>query len=646
MSRLDDWFWYTGRSEKGGYVAPTRSRFGWEERVTTGGSYSSVFWRPSVNKDKVQLITRAYNLAKEMILVMDTPTKVNIKILSDSPEVGYTDGKTVFVSTEVFDDKTLEEETEAVDIFTGLTVHEGCHLLFTRLSKFKSWIKSHVDEKTFDIQLRQYIFNALEDERVEQELVKVKPGLMAFLEKSKKYYFDKFTKDKSSSRDTSSWSELEKIVDILFQIIRYPKYLKESDLDVNTEFFNAVENIIIPLPKSTEDTLKAADSICDLLLVTVKEDYKKKFPETSESEVDKKIEKIYTGAFGEGIGGSGRLISLLNTITKEVMVGIDSDVSSMTWDEFRKKVKNFSVAKEISASSGLLGRVLEGTYNIGNNKSTIFVKSHPTWGTRSEKEKYLSIKQEIQHFIPSIRKILISNNKDFSGKLQGCKTGILDTTKLAEAYQGVEHVYFKNYQVKTKKTSVCLVIDESGSMCGPRERSARKAAILLNEAFKGLPGVDLYIYGHSADELTLTETTSTDIYVYREPGPGAKAKEFVLANSHARYENRDGSALREIAHRVRKFDKNEVIMFILSDGEPSANEYRGKEAREDTKKAVEEITNMGFIPIQISISAYHNPSSMFKNYLMITDLEELAPELGKVVKKAVLKSGISNTIVL
>jgi hypothetical protein len=31
---------------------------------------------------------------------------------------------------------------------------------------------------------------------------------------------------------------------------------------------------------------------------------------------------------------------------------------------------------------------------------------------------------------------------------------------------------------------------------------------------------------------------------------------------------------------------------------------------------------------------------------MITDLDQLAPELGKVIKKAVLKSGTSNMITL
>lgn len=643
MSRFDDWYWYTGRSEHGGYTVPTKSKFGWEDRVVTGKSYSSVFWKPSVNKDKVQLITRAYNLAKEMILVMDTPTKVNIKVLTDNTDTGYTDGKTVFVSTGVFDDSRLEE-TEAVDVFTGLTVHEGCHLLFTELKKYSSWIGKHERAKSFDINLRKHIFNILEDERIEQELVKVKPGLGAFLEKTKKYYFDRSREISRNQELTGDWGELEKITDILIQIIRYPKYLKESDLDINPDFFNMVEEIIMPLPESTSDTLSAADKVCDLLRLTIKEDYEKKFPRKSEDKVLEALEKMFNDSFGS-FDGKGSMSDFLKTISGEVMVGLDKDLSTMTTSEFKEKTKETRISSDISSSSGLLGHILEGTYDLGGKKSTVFVKSHPTWGTEKEREKYLRIKEEIQGYIPSIRKILISNNKDFSGVLHGCKTGTLDTTKLAEAYQGVEHVYFKNYQVKTKKTSVCLVIDESGSMSGSRESSARKAAILLNEAFKGLLGVDLYIYGHSADELTLTEDTSTDIYVYREPGSG-KNKEFVLASSHARYENRDGSALREIAQRVRKFDKNEILMFILSDGSPSAIDYRGTKAIIDTKNAVEEISRKGFIPIQVSINAYHDPSEMFKNCLMITDLDQLAPELGKVIKKAVLKSGISNMITL
>ena len=118
-----------------------------------------------------------------------------------------------------------------------------------------------------------------------------------------------------------------------------------------------------------------------------------------------------------------------------------------------------------------------------------------------------------------------------------------------------------------------------------------------------------------------------------------RRRDFLLANSHARWENRDGVALREIAKRIRKHDQNEVLMFILSDGEPSATGYRGSIGANDTRKAGQELEKMGILPIQISISSWYDPAQLFKHNVTLTDLSTLAQELGKVVKKAVLKAG-------
>ena len=63
--------------------------------------------------------------------------------------------------------------------------------------------------------------------------------------------------------------------------------------------------------------------------------------------------------------------------------------------------------------------------------------------------------------------------------------------------------------VKSDRISVCILIDESGSMYGDGERAARDTAVLLNEAIGTLQNVDLYIYGHSTDG-------GTALYVYRE----------------------------------------------------------------------------------------------------------------------------------
>ena len=639
--RFDDWYWYTGRSEKSGYTTGSRSRLGWESEIRgTGKSYSSVFWRPTVTKDKAELISRAYNLAKDMILVMDTPTRVGIKILAESSDAAFTDGKVVFVSTDVFDDSKITE-SEAVDIFCGFTIHEGCHLLYTEMKPFERWVREHENSGTEDLNFRKNVFNILEDERVESKLSENKPGLTVFLEKMKDYYLnsaekgysgDIITKEEDSLSDEErAIKKYEKTIEVLFRIIRYPKGLTQEDLEVNQNFFNRVQDYIIPLPETTEKTLEATDKICDLMIQTLLEDGLG----LPEKELKRRVDSLANPDKRPSSLSGKRLKNFLSGLMgSELLCGVDMDRIS---DALSCGETSGKVSAAVSQNKGVLGRILEGTYEYGESNETIFVKHERDWGNEYERSNYLKEKKEIQAFIPSIKKILMSNNKNYSGVLHGCKTGTLDTTKLAEAYQGVEHVYFKNYQVKTKQTSVCIVIDESGSMGGSREVSARKAAILMNEAFKDLPGVNLYIYGQSADQLKIYSDKSTDIYVYKEPG--MKRRDFLLANSHARWENRDGVALREIAKRIRKRDQNEVLMFILSDGEPSAVGYRGFVGMEDTKKAGLELEKMGILPIQVSISSWYDPTKLFKNTVILSDLSTLAQELGKVVKKAVLKAG-------
>lgn len=636
-SKFDDWYWYTGRSERTGYSAGYRSRLGWESGITRGTSYSSVFWKPSVTKDKEKLITRAYNLAKEMILVMDTPGTVNIRILDDvSTKDIFNSGKEIFVSTAVFDDPSLSE-AEAVDVFSGSTVHEGCHLLYTEFKKYQDWRKNHklVDSK--DIDLRTFIFDILEDERVEAELGKFKPGLSVFLEKMKDYQFSKASKHPypRETEETRGLIKYEKCLRTLSKIIRYPKDLTQEDLDINRKFFNHVQELIIPLPESTEESLKVADEICDFLVLTILEEDSINYPDLNEEQVKDCIKRLLNSFLSPSSKGN------FFSDASGAKLTIGSDVDHLIGDLSSK-----DVSSAISQNKGVLGKVLQGIYERGKEGETIFIRNEKRSSREALRRKYMNDLESVRQYIPSIRKLLISNNKDYTGVLYGCKSGTLDTTKLAEAYQGVEHVYFKNYEVKTKKTSVCILIDESGSMGGYREESARKAAVLLNEAFGNLSNINLYIYGHSGDQHAISSEYSTDLYIYREPG--MKADKFVLANSRARWQNRDGVAIRELAHRIRtKFkDQNEVLMFILSDGEPAAGNYSGWEAIKDTKKAVQEITKMRFIPVQVSISPWHNPSSMFEHYVMIENLDDLAKELGKVVKKAVLKAGIQEQRIL
>lgn len=229
---------------------------------------------------------------------------------------------------------------------------------------------------------------------------------------------------------------------------------------------------------------------------------------------------------------------------------------------------------------------------------------------------------------------MTGTDKNYDFNIQDCRSGILDTTKLAEAYQGVPQVYLRQGHVRTNKSTICVLIDESRSMGGKKEILARQAAILLNETFGKSLGVDLYIYGHTAD---IGLIGYINLSVYRE-GSHYNPK-FSLSKSCAKSQNRDGDAILEVAKRVRKFTKENCIMFVISDGSPCANGYGGIPAIKDTAAKVKEAEKLGFGIIQISIDAVYGVKDMFDTYIDIGyNLEEMPKLLNEIVKTKVIKT--------
>ena len=160
-----------------------------------------------------------------------------------------------------------------------------------------------------------------------------------------------------------------------------------------------------------------------------------------------------------------------------------------------------------------------------------------------------------------------------------------------------------------------------------RMAAARNTAVLLNEALSPIPNIDLFIYGHTADD---ERDGLTELNIYREKGYAPK---FALGSLEARANNRDGTAILETATRVRRQTDEEVLMFIISDGAPAAESYFGSKAFMHTKECVEKAESMGFRIVQICINACYDPALMFKHYVKMDNMATLANDLGKVIAK-------------
>lgn len=614
---MEDWLERDGET----FVrASDKHRLGWEATLGESDSYSAFFTDKRATKKDI--LTKAYVLAKDMMAVVDPPMRVNVKVSAGADS--FTDGKTVVVSTSMFDDKELSVG-EQLDTFLGVTIHEGCHLRYTEFKKLKKIFdyKSYTDSEK---QIIKQISNILEDERIEQLLGEDKPGLTRFLEKSKYFYFDQYYLDFVVPHE-KDMTDFERLLNTFLAIIRYPKYLKEEDIVFFGYHLGAVKDLVVPYPTSTEGIIDTATGVYEIF----KEFYKEKL-EKEKSEGDGEGD---TDGGGDGDGGAEAPMTDAE-IAEEVKKRIASDSRriipklskvSDTPTEKTKSLSSSDISEDFKGDRGtIFAESLEGTLDTGASKDAYFAKK------RDERDIYMDSLSRVKRFVPAISKILRGNCREYKYIHRGMRHGILDTNKLAEAFQGVPTVYIREGEVKTDKVAIAVLIDESGSMSGDRIVAARDTAVLINEAVGAIHNVELYVYGHTGD---IRYSGATELNVYREKGFNPK---YSLGSVMAQSQNRDGTAILEVAQRVRKQTQLPVLYFILSDGAPCANGYGGESAIVHTRRSVDKVERMNFSVVQVCISHTYDPRTMFKHFVILEDMSRLAFDLGKVIKKATLQN--------
>lgn len=563
-------------------------------------SYSSVGKEEDAQLSK--LIEKAYSSVKDMITIMDFPFLIRVNLNEGSDESSsYSDyfseekrdnsKRRIAVPSKIFD-STEDNETK-INAFCGFGLHEAAHLRYTYLRVYLNFLSFISGKYTFEEgEIIKIFINLLEDNRVEDLLLTERPGFQDFIDCAKSYNSKTLEEKLNIMRER----KLILFFKTLIGILRFPGLIEEEVLEEYSEVYKEVQEKITPYPENLKDICSVSESIFKI----IKE---KKLSDIDPAEL-KKILFLINGT---------------ESITS-IMYGVDLDSG--------RKIDKSKVSRLLSSKDSLTMKILEGTVERGDSDKVFFEKP------KGDRNDYLRDVRAVQKYVPRLKKILTGTDKNYDFNIQGCRSGILDTTKLAEAYQGVPQVYLRQGHVRTNKSTICVLIDESGSMGGKKEILARQAAILLNETFGKSLGVNLYIYGHTAD---IGSIGYINLSVYRE-GSHYNPK-FSLSKSCAKSQNRDGDAILEVAKRVRKFTKENCIMFVISDGSPCANGYGGIPAIKDTAAKVKEAEKLGFGIIQISIDTVYSVKDMFDTYIDIGyNLEEMPKLLNEIVKTKVIKT--------
>jgi nitric oxide reductase activation protein len=162
---------------------------------------------------------------------------------------------------------------------------------------------------------------------------------------------------------------------------------------------------------------------------------------------------------------------------------------------------------------------------------------------------------------------------------------------------------------------------------------ARRVAILFDEALKKSNNVNhFFAYDYSSEHRSVS---STDIHILREPGfyhPHNFGSPSAGGYTH------EGRAIWNVGNRIRKFTKDPVVLFIISDGLPEGTNYTGMYARRHTKESVMKLRKMGIVCVHIAIDDDAVGSEdMYDIRFDCTGLDDLPQQIGRIMKEVTRK---------
>lgn len=636
-----DWFGRKGKNYTSTYKGSTR--LGWDTKVS--GSYSS-FFAPDLNKRK--LLRDSYRHACDIRDIMDIPRSIRIQLNVDA-ETSCTDGKTVIVSTKVYDDNKIDNNVK-LDVFLGTTIHEFSHILYTDMVEIH---KNRPNKFLFNL------FNTIEDERIEYNTTQNYPGYANFIGQAKYYYFDLLYK-KAEKQD-----DLMDVLQNILYIVRYPARVDTKVIYRHQVLFDKIKKVLCDFGNNSKEAYDKAEKIYKLLL-----DYFK-FPppppeeqQEGDEEQDQSDSSEGQSDSGEGQegsdGSSDPQNSKQSSQKQDSKDNEGSDKNSKTQSSPKSGSDEGSAGKkkqepikaytqeEIKQAAEKLAeqmrRLITSNTSLNSNeikdkwdskeiadeckqiKDDVFIVKQEDY-ERRYKADFDTVKQHINGLVNTFSKFFVEQEY----RLTGMRRGVLDTNKLAEAYQAVETVYSNKFKRTTPGLDVCVLIDESGSMSGTNIASARKCAILLNEVFLRLKQCDFYVYGHTADNRHIGEVT---INVYRDHW---NRNRYALGKVESYSNNKDSVAIEETYKMVRKQTSKPLLMFVISDGAPNAYGLRGQPAVEEVKKVVNRIESNGdTLVCQIAIESHFQPQDMFNHYVVMTDMNTFPSDLSGYVMNTLI----------
>ena len=612
----------------------------------TGGSSLTGMWSTGsyIGAGNASRILKNKRHIDSLLKVVDPTVKHTLSFGVSGSNANYTDMRRNSI---VIDGDLIAQNDDKLDILAGLGIHEKLHCVHSHeLVKWQRDIKSKLEvESNGERELFHSICNIIEDEYIERQLAKTCAGYTHYLEKTKDHFF---TQEQDSISDsTDKYSD---VINTLLMLVRYPSMISDerkkmhsphirffaraltSGIDSRNNTYTSMSAIYRYLrkladkmsdSKSSEEMMEEAKSITDERMDKLEDVWAEDGMEISEEDREAVMDSILKDEFRR----------VKRSEDRNDGISIPSSVDLLTSRNKSGKGLSSSIATELK-------ELEDSDYTeteIG--KSLVFKGSKKiTWrraiSSSANGEVYSGDKKRVKVQINKLKKKI-----DLYGNMQKLtirnqKRGRLDKRLLHKIPMGMTDLFRADIVNEDKPLDVCLLVDESGSMGSYTMRHARQSAIALKEALADNPKINLWVYGHTADQSFNKETNMTEYW-----SPTMKDRPFAMGGMRAKAENRDGNAIIASADRVgSETDNNgQRLMIVMSDGSPSADNYRGWEAVEHTAKCVKHVETKGWNVIQVGFDGCHSRimDKQFTNWIRVDDTDKLGDSLSKIIRKVV-----------
>jgi hypothetical protein len=264
---------------------------------------------------------------------------------------------------------------------------------------------------------------------------------------------------------------------------------------------------------------------------------------------------------------------------------------------------------------------------LGENRITELVTRRPDQNARA---RYATARCAVAKHISVLRKLFSYRSVVRNTIRRDLTSGQPDPRRLAKATV-TERVFRRKTQHPTTGLAIALLLDESGSMADgkPVHKSdvALQIAVLMAEALKGVPGIELEVFSHTSSEGN--ECNCSIRYLFGKGNPNREAIGcYGISEMGANY---DSAAILTVGKIFRQTTSHRNRwLIVLSDGLPFGRGYQGKSAIKASAEAVAKVRSQGIQVINVAIEDFNSEAIYGKPYVLkYTDLNELVMNIRK-----------------